>query len=219
MSRASSSQNPSIAVLFSGHGRGTNLQNLMDACASGEIEGHIAIVIGTRSDSPALDRARHAGLQVVVISPRKYADDEAGYAQALLRTLQRHSVDLICLAGYMLHLPTEIVATFRDRVMNVHPALLPLFGGQGMFGENVHRAVLESGVKVSGCTVHFVDEQYDTGPIIAQTAVSVEEEDTPSTLAARVLQAEYQTYVRAVKWFCEGRLHVEGHRVRIQNKG
>ena len=156
-----------------------------------------------------------AGLPVVVISPRKYEGEVGAYAEALLRALRKTPVDLICLAGYMLHLPAEIIAAFPGKVMNVHPALLPLFGGPGMFGEHVHRAVIESGMKVSGCTVHFVDEQYDTGPIIAQTAVPVEETDDPASLALRVLQAEHQTYVRAVKWFCAGRLTIEGRRVRL----
>jgi phosphoribosylglycinamide formyltransferase-1 len=204
-----------IAVLVSGQGRGTNLGALLDACRSGEIPGRIAVVIGTRADAPALERARIAGALVAVISPRKYEDDEPGYADALMRVLQRHHVQLLCLAGYMRKLPPSVVTDFRGRIMNIHAALLPLFGGQGMYGEHVHRAVLESGMKVSGCTVHFVDEQYDTGPIIVQTAVPVLEKDTPATLAARVLPEEHRAYVRAVKLFAEGRLQIEGPRVHI----
>ncbi|HLV79099.1 MAG TPA: phosphoribosylglycinamide formyltransferase, partial [Chthonomonadaceae bacterium] len=160
-----------IAVLVSGQGRGTNLQALLDACASGQIAGRIAVVIGTRADAPALERARSAGAPVVVISPRKYEGDEAGYAQALERVLKRYDIGLICLAGYMRKLPAAIIAAYRHRILNTHPALLPLFGGHGMYGERVHQAVLESGMKVSGCTVHFADEEYDTGPIVLQTAV------------------------------------------------
>lgn len=204
-----------IATLVSGKGRGTNLGALLAACASGQIPGRIAVVIGTRSDAPALERAREAGVDTVVFSPRKYEEDEAGYAEALLRALKRHNVGLICLAGYMRKLPLSVIAAYRGRIMNVHAALLPLFGGQGMYGEHVHRAVLESGVKVSGCTVHFVDEQYDTGPIIVQTAVPVLDADTPETLAARVLPEEHRAYVQAVQLFAQGRLRLEGRRVRV----
>lgn len=205
-----------IGVMVSGQGRGTNLQAILDACVSGEIPGQVVVVIGTRRDAPAMERAQAAGVPTVVISPRKYEGDEAGYGEALLRALRRHDVGLICLAGYMRMLPVVVVDAYRGRIMNTHPALLPLFGGQGMYGEHVHRAVLESGMKVSGCTVHFVDEQYDHGPIILQTAVPVQEDDTPQTLAARVLPAEHRTYVQAIRLFAEGRLAIEGNRVRIR---
>ena len=205
----------SIAVMVSGQGRGSNLGALQEACLSGAIAGRIAVVIGTRADSPALERARAAGLTVSVISPRKYEEDEAGYANVLLRILERHKVGLICLAGYMRRLPAHVVADYAGRIINVHPALLPLFGGQGMYGEHVHQAVLESGMKVAGCTVHFVDEQYDTGPIIVQTAVPVLEEDTPQSLAARILPEEHRNYVRAVQLFATHRLRIEGRRVVV----
>ncbi|HXG24901.1 MAG TPA: phosphoribosylglycinamide formyltransferase [Chthonomonadales bacterium] len=204
-----------IAVLVSGHGRGSNLQAILDACASGEIPGRVAVVIGTRADAPAMERARNAGVPTVTISPRRYAEDESGYAAALLNTLRAHDVRLICLAGYMRILPQPVVEAYRGKIMNVHPALLPLFGGKGMYGEHVHRAVLESGMKVSGCTVHFVDEHYDTGPIILQATVPVRDDDTPETLAARVLPEEHKTYVCAIRLFAEGRLRIEGKRVRI----
>lgn len=215
MSPAAPAPPLSIAVLISGHGRGTNLQALLDACAAGQIAGRIAVVIGTRSDAPALERARAAGVAISVVSPRKYQDDEAGYAAALLRLLQRHEAGLICLAGYMRKLPLSVIETYHNRILNVHPALLPLFGGRGMYGEHVHRAVLESGMKVTGCTVHFVDAQYDTGPIVLQTAVPVLDDDTPETLAARVLPEEHRAYVRAVQLFAAGRLRVEGRRVFV----
>jgi formyltetrahydrofolate-dependent phosphoribosylglycinamide formyltransferase len=204
-----------IAVLVSGQGRGTNLGALLAACTSGEIPGHIGVVIGTRADAPAMERARAAGVPAHVLSPRKYADDEAGYSDALLRVLKQHDIGLICLAGYMRRLPPSVVTTYRGRIINVHAALLPLFGGKGMYGEHVHRAVLDSGMKVSGCTVHFVDEEYDTGPIIVQTAVPVLDEDTPETLAARILPEEHRGLVRAVRLFAEGRLRVEGRRVFV----
>jgi phosphoribosylglycinamide formyltransferase 1 len=199
--------------MVSGHGRGTNLQTLLDACANGELPARIAVVIGTRSDAPAMDRARAADVQTSVISPRKYENDEPGYASALLRVLHKHDVRLICLAGYMRILPLAVVTEFHRRIMNVHPALLPLFGGKGMYGENVHQAVLESGMKVTGCTVHFADEQYDTGPIILQRCVPVLDDDTPQTLAARVLPEEHSAYVDAIRLFAEGKLSVQGRRV------
>ena len=204
-----------IAALVSGAGRGSNLAALMAACDAGQIPGRLARVIGTRNDAPALERARAAGSPISVVSPRKYAGDEAGYAAALLRVLRQQDIGLICLAGYMRRLPAPIIAAYPGRVMNIHPSLLPLFGGQGMYGENVHRAVIESGMKVSGCTVHFVDEDYDGGPIIAQRAVPLLDSDTPQSLAARVLEQEHLAYAEAVQWFAEGRLRIAGRRVRI----
>ena len=205
-----------IAVMVSGAGRGSNLAALMEACAAGQIPGRIALVIGTRSDAPALERARSAGIAVSIVSPRKYEGDEAGYAAALLRVLQKQEIGLICLAGYMRRLPAAVIAAYPGRALNIHPALLPLFGGPGMYGENVHRAVIESGMKVSGCTAHFVDNEYDGGPIIAQRAIPVLDADTPQTLAARVLEQEHLAYAEAAQWFAEGRLTIEGRRVRVR---
>ncbi len=202
-----------IAVLVSGHGRGSNMAAIIDACQRGEIDGQVVLVIGTRSEAPALQRAAEKGVPTRAISPRNLSEEE--YAQRLLRALNEAQVDLVCLAGYMRLLPLPVVQAYAGRVMNIHPALLPLFGGKGMYGEHVHRAVLESGMKVSGCTVHFVDEHYDTGPIIVQRCVPVEEDDTWEMLAARVLVQEHQAYVQAVKLFAEGRLRIEGRRVRI----
>lgn len=202
-----------IAVLVSGHSRGSNMQAIIDACQRGEIDGQVVLVIGIRSEAPALRRAQEAGVRTRVISPRNLS--EGDYAQRLLHALQEARVDLVCLAGYMRLLPAPVVQAYAGRVMNIHPALLPLFGGKGMYGERVHQAVLDAGMKVSGCTVHFVDEQYDTGPIIIQRCVPVQEDDTWETLAARVLVQEHQAYVQAVKLFAEGRLRIEGRRVRI----
>lgn len=204
-----------IGVLVSGHGRGTNLQAILDACAGGRLPAQTSVVIGTRSEAPALDRARAAGVHTVVVSPRKYEGDSEAYGAALLRVLERHEVGLICLAGFMLKLPQAVVDRYRDCIMNVHPALLPLFGGQGMFGENVHRAVLDSGMKVTGATVHLVDEHYDSGPIVVQAAIPVMEDDTPESLAARVLPLEHRLYVEAISLFAQGRLHVDGRKVRV----
>ena len=202
-----------IAVLLSGrHGRGSNMQAIAYACASGQIAGTVALVIGN-SDSPALACAASMGLAAKVIASKQ---DEEKYAQALSAALSDAQIDLICLAGYMRKVPDTVVAAYRGRLMNIHAALLPAFGGQGMYGIHIHEAVLNYGAKVSGCTVHFVDEHYDTGPIICQLTVPVEEDDTPETLAGRVLIAEHETYPRAVALFAAGRLSLDGRRVRIR---
>jgi len=204
-----------IAVMVSGQGRGSNMAALIAACANGTIPARVGVVIGTRSEMPAIFRAKEAGVATAIVSPRKYEETPDGSGETLLALLQKHNTGLICLAGYMRKLPEQVTSVFRHRVLNVHAALLPLFGGQGMYGENVHRAVLESGMKVTGCTVHFVDEQYDTGAIIVQRVVSIAEDDTPQTLAARVIAEEHRAYVEAVRLFAQGRLSIEGHRVRI----
>jgi formyltetrahydrofolate-dependent phosphoribosylglycinamide formyltransferase len=203
-----------IAVMVSGHGRGSNLQALMDACENGRIHGTIEVVIGTKDGAPALERAARAGVPWVVIRPGR-AENADRYARALRDVLTERRIDLVCLAGYMRLLPPALVAEYRGRIMNIHPALLPAYGGRGMYGEAVHRAVIESGAQVSGCTVHFVDEQYDHGPIILQTQVPVHKGDTPETLAARILPEEHRTYVEAVRLFAEGRLRLNGNVVEI----
>ncbi|HET6453131.1 MAG TPA: phosphoribosylglycinamide formyltransferase, partial [Armatimonadota bacterium] len=156
-------------------------------------------------------------ISTAAISPKACGSDEV-YAERVLETLAQHKIDLVCLAGYMRILPSEIIKAYRNRVMNIHPALIPLFCGHGMFGEHVHQAAVDYGVKVSGCTVHFVDEQYDTGPIILQKVVPVEEGDTAETLAARILVQEHKAYPEAIQLFAQGRLRVEGRVVHIQGK-
>ncbi len=207
-----------IAILLSGrHGRGSNMQAIAAACEDGRIAGQVVSVIGN-SESPALARARDLGLPTAVVpSPPRDSgpDGEADYGQALQRVLGADAPDLICLAGYIRKVPSAVVSAYAGRIMNIHNALLPSFGGRGMYGLHVHRAALEYGVKVSGCTVHFVDEGYDTGPIILQSVVPVEGGDTAETLAARVLVAEHEAFPRAVALFAAGRLQVEGRRVRV----
>lgn len=205
-----------IAVLVSGQGRGTNLQALIDAGANGSLPARVAVLIATRSDSPAVERAQMAGIAALTISPKRFGDLQA-YGDALIAALRGHEAGLVCLAGYMLRLPGAVIDEFP--VMNVHAALLPLFGGQGMYGERVHEAVLQSGMKISGCTVHFADNEYDTGPIIVQRTVPVLEEDTPQSLAARVLPEEHRALVEAVRLFALGRLRIEGRRVHVLDEG
>jgi phosphoribosylglycinamide formyltransferase-1 len=188
---------------------------IAQACADGRIDGQVVAVLGNYADSPALARARELGIQAAAVPSRK---DEAVYGSDLLGTLSEARPDLICLAGYMRKVPEAVLTAYAGRLMNIHAALLPSFGGQGMFGQHIHEAVLAYGAKVSGCTVHFVNGGYDTGPIILQTSVPVEENDTAEMLAARVLVAEHRTYPEAVALFAEGRLRVEGRRVRIQSR-
>lgn len=199
-----------IAVMVSGQGRGSNMQAIIDACNSGKINGSVVLVIGVKDDAPAMDRARDAGIKTVTISPKS-----DNYDAAIFEALKSNNIDLICLAGYMRLLDKSIVRYYRNRIMNVHPALIPNFAGKGMYGHHVHEAVLERGAKVSGATVHFVNEEYDRGPIILQTVVPVLDDDTPDTLAARILPMEHKTYTDAIALFSEGRLQVEGCRVRI----
>ncbi len=202
-----------IAVLLSGRGgRGSNMQAIAEACAEGRIDGQVVLVLGNAAESPALARARELGLRAESLSTRQ---DGAAYADALLALLHDAHIDLICLAGYMRKVPDPVVSAYAGRILNIHAALLPAFGGQGMYGHHAHQAVLDYGVKISGCTVHFVDGDYDTGPIVLQTPVVVQEDDTVETLAARVLAAEHRTYPRAVALFAAGRLRLEGRRVRI----
>jgi len=186
---------------------------LHEAAQQGRLAARIVCVIGTRSDAPAAERARAAGLDVRIVSPKDRTEEE--YADALLRVLRASGADTIALAGFLRKMPSPVVSAFPRRIVNVHPSLLPSFGGLGMYGEHVHRAVLEYGCKVSGCSVHFVDEAYDTGPVIAQRAVPVEEGDTPETLAARVLPHEHAAFADALQLLAEGRLSVDGRTVRV----
>ncbi len=208
-----------IAVLLSGrHGRGSNMEAVARACQVGKIDGQIVQVLGNFAQSPALARARTLGLSTdTVPSPGKQASpaEEDAYADTLLSALDAVQPDLVCLAGYIRKVPLLVVRSYAGRMINMHNALLPAFGGRGMFGANVHQAALDYGVKVSGCTVHFVDEQYDTGPIILQSVVPVLDDDTAETLAARVLTAEHQAFPQAVSLFAQGRLRIEARRVRV----
>jgi phosphoribosylglycinamide formyltransferase-1 len=203
-----------IAVLVSGQGRGSNMQAIINACSSGKINGQVALVLGVKDDAPAMERARATGVKTIAISPKAFDSVEA-YDEAVYSALVENSIDLVCLAGYMRILGSKIVERFRNRILNVHPALIPSFCGKGMYGHHVHEAVIERGVRFTGVTVHLVDEDYDTGPIVLQSVVPVEQDDTPDSLAARVLTQEHNTYTDAIALFAEGRIRVEGRKVRI----
>jgi formyltetrahydrofolate-dependent phosphoribosylglycinamide formyltransferase len=200
----------SIAVLLTGSGR--SLQNLLDHIAAGRLPAQVGLVISSRPDAYGLKRARHAGIATAVVE-RKAFHDRDDFSAAIFDRCRQASVQLVCLAGFLqlLRIPED----FAGRVMNIHPALLPAFGGQGMYGRHVHEAVLEYGAKLSGCTVHFADNVYDHGPVILQRAVEVLDDDTPDRLADRVFAAECEAYPEAIRLFAEGRLHLHGRRVRI----
>jgi phosphoribosylglycinamide formyltransferase 1 len=206
-----------IGILLSGKGRGSNMQALIDATRDGRIPGRIVLVLSTSPGAPALERAESAGVPTRLIPAEDYPDQD-GLDTALADAFERAGAELVCLAGYMRLLGPAFLSRFPGRIMNIHPGLLPAFGGRGFYGRRVHEAVLESGAKVTGVTLHFVDEQYDHGPIILQRVVPVEENDTVDTLAARVLAMEHQAYPEAVRLFAEGRLQIEGRRVRISRE-
>jgi phosphoribosylglycinamide formyltransferase-1 len=195
-------------------GRGSNLQAVIDRFHGTRGERHpveVCLVVSDRSSAYGLERAEKAGIDARVLSPDECGSSEE-FGERLLDLFLLYKADYIVLAGYLRMIPPSVVKRFRNRIINIHPALLPFFGGKGMYGLRVHKAVLESGMKVSGATVHFVDEEYDHGPIIAQGAVPVFGSDTPESLADRVLEVEHDLLPRAIELIAEGRVKVcEGH--------
>ncbi len=196
-----------LGVLCSG--RGTDLQSIIDAVKSGQIDATIEIVLTDKPDAYALKRAEKEGITAVCVNRKEY-DGRQPFEEELVRRLDAAGVTLVILAGFMRILTPYFVRHYKGRIMNIHPALLPSFPGA-----HAHRDVLAYGVKVSGCTVHFVDEGTDSGPIILQAAVPVLDGDTEETLGARVLEEEHKIYPRAVQLYCEGRLKVDGRHVTI----
>jgi len=187
--------------------------NFLSHIESGQLRAEVPIVIASRANCGGVERARKAGLPCVVV-PRKESGSVGEFSEIVFEHCRKAEVDLVVLSGFLSLL--QIPEDFTSRVFNIHPALIPAFCGQGMYGHHVHEAVLEKGAKVSGVTVHFADNEYDHGPIILQRCVPVEEDDTPDTLAARVFQAECEVYPTAVRLFAEGRLAIDGKRVRIR---
>jgi phosphoribosylglycinamide formyltransferase-1 len=200
---------PKINLGVLASGRGSNLQAIMDAVKAGKLNVKIAVVVSDKKEAQALERARQWGMSAVHLSPKDYSTRES-YDSAVVKILQEYAVDLVVLAGYMRIITSALIAPYRNRVMNVHPSLLPSFPGL-----HSQRQALEHGVKVTGATVHFVDEQVDHGPIILQAAVPVLDTDTEETLSARILEQEHQIYPLAIQWFAEGRLKMMGRRVMI----
>lgn len=202
-----------VAVLASG--RGSNLQAVIDAIEAGQVPAQIGCVISNKKEAVALERARKHGLKDLFVDPKPFAgrpDSREAYDRALLEILQQHEVELVLLAGYMKIVTTVLVDAYANRMMNIHPSLLPSFPGL-----DVQKKAIEWGCKLAGCTVHFVTEGVDEGPIVIQSAVPILDDDTPETLAARILVQEHRIYPRAVQLFAEGRLRVDGRRVLIDD--
>ncbi len=201
-----------LAVLLSGSGK--TLQNLIDKIGDKTLNAKIQIVISSSPDAYGLKRAKKNNIPATVV---KYSDYNSAkvFSNAIIKEIEEHPIDLIILAGFM-HL-FKVPDKYSGKVMNIHPGLIPSFCGKGYYGHHVHEAVIESGVKVSGCTVHFVDNEYDNGPIIIQRTVPVHEGDTPDNLVQKVFKEECIAYPDAINFFAEGRLKIEGSRVRILN--
>lgn len=200
-----------IAVLISGGG--TTLRNLLERIAAGQLPIEIRLVVSSNPTARGLEYAAQAGIPTRVLQRKSFVDD-AAYGAAIFGECRATGVQLVVMGGFLKFVP--IPEDFTNRVTNIHPALIPAFCGAGMYGHHVHEAVLAYGAKVSGCTVHFVDNQYDHGPIILQRTVPVLDEDTPDSLAARVFQAECEAYPEALKLYAEGRVRVDGRRVIVR---
>ena len=202
---------PSIRLAVCVSGGGTTLQNLIDRIALGTLRATIVQVIAGRAEIGAIAKAKKAGLPVDVVVKKGRSLEE--FSRAVFDPIRRREADLVVLGGFLslLAIPDD----YEGRVINVHPSLIPAFCGRGFHGEAVHRAAIEAGVKVSGCTVHLADNTYDTGPILVQRPVPVLDDDSPDTLAARVFQAECKALPEAITLYAEGRLRVDGRRVRV----
>jgi phosphoribosylglycinamide formyltransferase-1 len=199
-----------LAVLLSGGG--TTLQNLLDRSADGRLDARVVAVVSSNPSAGGVGRARRAGVPVTVVE-RKGCPSREEFSRRIFDACREAAADLVCMGGFLqlVQIPPE----FSNRVLNIHPSLIPAFSGKGFHGEIVHRAALEAGVKFSGCTVHFADNEYDHGPIVLQRVVAVEDDDTAESLAARVFAAECDAYPEAIRLFAGGRLQVEGRRVFV----
>ena len=202
-----------LAILISGSG--TTLQNLIDKINDKTLNANIQIVISSAPDTYGVKRAEQNNIPVSIVQRKGFNNSEI-FSNTIINEIEKYSVDLIILAGF-LHL-FKIPDKYTGKVMNIHPGLIPSFCGKGYYGHHVHEAVIESGVKVSGCTVHFVDNEYDCGPIIIQRVVQVHEDDSPETLAQRVFKEECIAYPEAINLFAEGRLKIEERKVKVLNK-
>lgn len=202
-----------IGVLISGSG--TNLQSLIDNIENGKINGRITVVISNRKDAYGLNRARQKNIAAVYIRQKDY-DSFEKFNDAIIDELKSHGVELVVLAGYLKILTPRFIEKFRNRIINIHPSLIPAFCGKGFYGIKVHEEAINYGVKLSGATVHFVDEKADTGPIIIQEAVEVSYEDTAEALQQKVLKIEHKILPLAVKHYCDGKIQISGRKVKIK---
>jgi formyltetrahydrofolate-dependent phosphoribosylglycinamide formyltransferase len=200
-----------LVVLISGGG--TTLKNLLDKKSAGELDAEIALVISSNAQARGLQIAQAAGIPTQVVRRKAFASDQA-YGEAIFSACRQAGAAWVVMAGFLTFVP--IPPDFENRVLNIHPALIPAFCGRGFYGHHVHEAVLNYGAKISGCTIHFVDNQYDHGPIILQQVVPVLDDDTPDTLAARVFEAECTAYPEALRLLGSGKVRVEGRKVRVE---
>ena len=201
-----------LAVFASGGG--SNLEAILEAIEQDTLIAEVVLVISNKADAFALERARKRDISTLVLDPSS-CESEAAYVDRLLSALAQQHVNFIALAGYLKKIPAEVVQQFQHRMLNIHPSLLPAFGGPGMYGSRIHKAAIERGVRWSGVTIHLVDEHYDSGPIVLQKPVPVHQDDSPETLASRVLAAEHRIYPEALRLFAEGRVRITGRKVTI----
>jgi phosphoribosylglycinamide formyltransferase-1 len=204
-----------LGVLVSGGG--TNLQSIIDHIESGYLASQIAVVISSHDGAYALERAKRHNIPHFTVKSKNYSTVQE-YEEEMIKILKNHNVDLVILAGFIKVLSPHFVKAFPNRIMNIHPSLIPSFCGDGFYGEKVHRAVLNYGVKITGVTVHFVDEGTDTGPIILQRAVPVKDDDTPQSLAQRVLEQEHAIYPEAIKLYEQDLITIKGRRVLLKKR-
>lgn len=195
-----------------GSGRGSNFNAVLEKILEGSLKSEIKVVISNNSKSGLLEIARLHGIPAYHLSSKKFSSEEE-LTEHILSVLQNHDVDFILLAGYMKRIDSSIVRKFKNRIINIHPALIPSFCGENMYGINVHQAVIDYGCKLSGVTVHIVDEEYDKGPVVIQKAVEVLDSDSAESLAARILEVEHKTIVEAVKLFEDDEIIVDGRKV------
>ncbi len=203
-----------IGILISGSG--TNLQAIIDNINEGNIDGEIKLVISNKKDAYGLVRAKEAGIETLYLDRKEFSSDEE-YNKKIMEEFTKRDVELVVLAGYLKILSKEFVQKYKNRIINIHPSLIPSFCGEGCYGELVHKMVLDYGAKITGATVHFVDEGTDTGPIILQKAVKVEDDDTVESLKEKVLKIEHELLPEAIRLYCQRRLSVQGRKVKVVN--
>ncbi|MGC8995521.1 MAG: phosphoribosylglycinamide formyltransferase [Thermoplasmata archaeon] len=201
-----------IGILVSG--RGTNMESIIEASEKGLIKSKVSVVISNKKDALALSKAKKHGIQSIYVSPKNKSNEE--YDKEIIKILDEYDVDFVVLAGYLRILSSVFINKYPMKIINVHPSLLPCFGGKGFYGEHVHRAVLESGMKFSGCTVHFVTDEVDNGPIILQKCVEILDSDTPETLAERILPKEHEALIEAISLIENDKIEIQGKRVLIK---
>ncbi len=198
-------------------GRGSNFEAILEHIETGSLSADVRALVSNRKSAGALEIAERRNIPSLALSRKDFSSDEE-FDRKILDFFRKNKVDFVVLAGYLRLLTPALIHPYKNRILNIHPALLPSFGGKGMFGHHVHQAVLNYGCKVSGVTVHLVDESYDSGPIVLQRCIPVENNDTPDTLAARVLKQEHQIFSEALQLFAEEKILIKGRRVYVQSQ-